>query len=402
VLQYRIDKKTGNKLSALSFGCMRFPSKLGVTDMQKTEELIMRAVEKGINYFDTAWIYPGNEEALGSVLSRNNARNKVYIATKLPILLLNPSRDNKIDFDKYLNQSLERLKTDYIDYYLMHMITDMDQWNKLKSAGIENWLAQKKKTGQIKRIGFSFHGQVSEYLKILNDYDWELTLIQYNYFDENYQAGVTGLRAAAAKMSVVIMEPLLGGKLATGLPKDAVKIFKNANADLSPAGWAFNWLWNQGEVTTVLSGMNTTAQLEENITLVEKSSAGMLDDTKLAVYKSALDIIKRSCKIRCTGCNYCMPCPAGVNISGSFSAYNTVYSMGYIEGMKQYATSTGMTQEKSGSPSLCIKCGKCETHCPQSIPIMKELVTVKKKMEPLFIRFIGFCARAFFGKKRKK
>ncbi|WP_461255998.1 aldo/keto reductase [Treponema sp. R80B11-R83G3] len=400
-MQYRIDKKTGNKLSVLSFGCMRFPNRLGITDIQKTEKLIMYAIEKGVNYFDTAWVYPGSEEALGSVLSRNNARNKVYIATKLPLIMLKPSRDNKIDFDKYLNQSLERLKTNYIDYYLMHMITDTNQWKKLIDAGIESWIAKKKSAGLIKHIGFSFHGSGSEFLKILDNYDWELALIQYNYFDENFQAGVTGLRAAAAKMPVVIMEPLLGGKLASGLPKEAVKLFNNADKDLTPAGWALNWLWNQGEVTTILSGMNTKEQLEENIALAEKSSAGMLDETKLSVYKSALEIIKRSCKVRCTGCNYCMPCPVGVNIPGSFSAYNAVYSMGYVEGIKQYVTSTGLTQEKSGSPRLCIKCGKCETHCPQSISIMKELVTVKKKMEPPIIRFIGFCARAFLGKKRK-
>jgi len=401
-LQYRIDKKTGNKLSVLSFGCMRFPNKLGITDIQKTEKLIMYAVEKGVNYFDTAWVYPGSEDALGSALSRNNARNKVYIATKLPLVMLKPSRDNKIDFDKYLNQSLERLKTDYIDYYLMHMVTDTEQWKKLKDAGIESWMAQKKKEGLIKHIGFSFHGSGSEFLKILDNYNWELALIQYNYFDKNFQAGVMGLCAAATKMPVAIMEPLLGGKLASGLPKEAVKIFKNADADLSPAGWALNWLWNQREVTTVLSGMSTIEQLEENIVLAEKSSVGMLDDTKLAVYKSALDVIKRSCKVRCTGCNYCMPCPVGVNIPGSFSAYNAIYSMGYIEGLKQYVTSTGLTQEKSGSPSLCIKCGKCEGHCPQSISIMKELVTVKKRMETPIIRFIGFCARAFLGKKRGK
>jgi uncharacterized protein len=401
-LQYRIDKKTGNKLSVLGFGCMRFPHKLGMTDMHKTEELVMHAIEKGVNYFDTAWLYPGNEEALGAVLSRNNARNKIYIATKMPVMLLNPSRENKIDFDKYLNQSLERLRTDYIDYYLMHMLTDMEQWKKLKDAGIESWLAQKRKIGQIKRVGFSFHGSASEFLKILGAYDWELSLIQYNYFDENYQAGVMGLRAAAAKMPVVIMEPLLGGKLAAGLPKDAVKIFQNADEDLTPAGWALNWLWNQKEVTAIISGMNAKEQLEENISLAEKSSAGMLDDNKLAVYKSALDVIKRSCKVRCTGCNYCMPCPAGVNIPGSFSAYNAVYSMGYYEGMKQYAMSTGMTQEKSSSPHLCVKCGKCEPQCPQSIQIMKELDIIKKKMEPPIIRFIGFCARAVVGNGRKK
>ena len=406
-MQYRIDKKTGNKISILSFGCMRFPNRFGITDMQKTEDLVMRSIEMGINYFDTAWAYPGNEEALGSVLHKNNARYKVFIATKLPLILFKSSSAS-IDFDKYFNQSLERLKTDYIDYYLLHMITDMDQWTRLKKWGIEEWINRKKKSGQIKQIGFSFHGNGSEFLKVLDDYDWELTQIQYNYFDENFQAGIKGLRAASAKMPVVIMEPLLGGKLATGLPKDAVKIFKNTNerdfsgSPLSPAGWALNWLWNQSEVTSVLSGMNAIDQLEENTALSNASSVNMLNDSQKNVYKSVLESINRSCKVRCTGCNYCMPCPAGVNIPGSFSAYNTIYSMGYIEGMKQYATSTGMTQIKSGSPSLCIKCGKCETHCPQSIQIMKELVTVRKKMEPWFIRFIGFSARAFLGKKRNK
>ena len=394
-MQYRIDKKTGNKLSALSFGCMRFPK-----SQQKTEELIMRAIESGVNYFDTAWVYPGSEEALGTALHKNNARHKVNIATKMPLIMYKNSADS-VDFDKYFNQSLERLKTDYIDYYLLHMITDMDQWNRLKSWGIENWIACKKRDGLIKHIGFSFHGSGEEFLKVIDDYNWEFTMIQYNYFDENFQAGVRGLRAAAAKMPVIIMEPLLGGKLAAGLPGDAVKIFKDADKDLSPAGWAFNWLWNQEEVTSVLSGMNSMEQLDENLNLAEKASVNMLDDSKKAVYKSALESINRSCKVRCTGCNYCMPCPAGVNIPGSFAAYNTVYSMGFLEGLKQYITSSGLISTKSGSPLLCINCGKCETHCPQSIPIMKDLVTVRKKLEPLFVRFAGFCARAFLGRKRK-
>jgi len=386
---------------------MRFPGRFGVTDMQKTEELVMRSIEMGVNYFDTAWAYPGNEEALGSVLHKNNTRYKVFIATKLPLIMFKSS-SSTIDFDRFFKQSLERLKTDYIDYYLLHMITDMDQWKKLKDWGIEEWITGKKKSGQIRQIGFSFHGSGSEFLRIIDDYEWELTQIQYNYFDENFQAGVKGLRAASAKMPVVIMEPLLGGKLASGLPKDAVKIFKDSSerdpsgSHLSPAGWALNWLWNQSEVTSVLSGMNTLEQLEENNNLANTSSINMLNDSHKNVYKSVLKSINRSCKIRCTGCNYCMPCPAGVNISGSFSAYNTVYSMGYIEGMKQFATSTGMTQVKSGSPSLCTKCSKCETHCPQKIQIINELVTVRKKMEPPFIRLIGFCARAFLGKKRTK
>ena len=395
-MQYRIDKRTGGKLSVLSFGCMRFPM-----SPQKVEELVTRSIERGVNYFDTAWMYPGNEEALGAALSKNKLREKIYIATKMPLILFKSS-DETIDFDKYLNQSLKRLKTDYIDYYLLHMITDMDQWTMLKERGIENWIAEKKKSGVIKQIGFSFHGSGTEFLKVIDDYNWELAQIQYNYFDENFQAGVKGLRAAAEKMPVVIMEPLLGGKLAAGLPKDAVKIFKDADANLSPAGWALNWLWNQKEVTSVLSGMNTMEQLEENLNLAETAAEGMLSDTQKNVYKSVLEIINRSCKIRCTGCNYCMPCPAGVNIPGSFSTYNTTFSMGYFEGFKQYISTTGFTQVKSASPALCTKCGKCETKCPQKISIMKELVTVHKKMEPWFVKLLGFCARAFFGKKRKK
>jgi predicted aldo/keto reductase-like oxidoreductase len=198
------------------------------------------------------------------------------------------------------------------------------------------------------------------------------------------------------------MEPLLGGKLATGLPKEAVKIFRNADPELSPAGWALNWLWNQAEVTSVFSGMNSIEQLEENLRVAEASSVSMLDDSKKAVYKSVLEAINRACKNRCTGCNYCMPCPVGVNIPGSFSAYNTIYSMGYIEGVKQYATSTGLMSVKSGSPGVCINCGKCEPKCPQGIKITEELKTVYKKMEPWFIKFIGACARAFLGKRRNK
>jgi predicted aldo/keto reductase-like oxidoreductase len=396
-LKYRIDKRTGNKLSVLGFGCMRFPRSFA-----KAEELVVRAVSQGINYFDTAWIYPGNEETLGAILKKNSLREKINLATKLPLVFLKGAKADSADFDKYFNQSLKRLKTDYIDYYLLHMITDFDQWQKLKSAGLADWITQKKESGQIKHIGFSFHGSGSEFLKVIEDYDWEICLIQYNYFDENYQAGVQGLRAASKKMPVIIMEPLLGGKLATGLPKDAVKIFKEADSNLSPAGWALNWLWNQEEVTTLLSGMNNMEQLEENLLLADASEAGKHSDAERAVYKKVLESVKKACKVLCTGCGYCMPCPAGVNIPGAFSSYNSRYSMGFVEGMQQYIMSTGFMSEKGSSPSLCIKCGKCETHCPQSISIMKELRIVRKKMEPLWVRCLGVCVRAFLGKKRKK
>jgi hypothetical protein len=397
-MQYRIDKRTGNKLSVLGLGCMRLPGTFGIIDIKKAEEMIMHSIEQGLNFFDTAWIYPGSEEALGTILDRNNVRDKVYIATKLPLVMVKKASD----YNKFFNQSLERLKTNYIDYYMMHMLQNLEQWQKLKNEGILEWIEEKKKSGQIKQIGFSFHGSGSEFLKIIEDYDWEFCLIQYNYSDENYQAGVKGLKAAAEKMPVMIMEPLLGGKLATGLPKDAVNIFKKADENLSPAAWALNWLWDQQEVTLLLSGMSTMEQLNENMRLADVSSVGMNGEAQRKVYSSVLESVKRSCKVLCTGCNYCMPCPLGVNIPGCFSSYNTMYSMGYVEGMQQFILCTGFTSEKSSGPDCCTKCGICEKHCPQNIPIIKELETVRRKMEPFWLRFIGVCARAFLGKKRKK
>lgn len=409
-MQYRTDIKTGNNLSVLGFGCMRFPKILGRIDLKKTEEIVMRSIEMGVNYFDSAWMYSGSEETLGAIFKKNNVREKIYIATKLPLVLLkssgagagNRARNTAAEFDKYLNQSLERLQTDYIDYYLLHMLMDFDQWQKLKNNRITEWIAQKKKSGAVRQIGFSFHGSGSEFLKIIEDYDWDICLIQYNYFDENFQAGVTGLRAAAKKMPVIIMEPLLGGKLAAGLPKEAVNIFRKHDSALSPAGWALNWLWDQTEVTALISGMGTLEQLEENARLASSAKAGMLTDQYKAVYNSVLKYMNRSCKVRCTGCNYCMPCPAGVNIPGCFSAYNTRYSMGFVEGMKQFATSTGMVSETGSSPGQCIKCGKCEPLCPQKVSIIKELAIVRRRMEPWWIKLGGACARAFFGRKRQK
>jgi len=397
-MQYRTDIKSGNRLSILGFGCMRFPKGIAGTDMRKADELVMRSIEGGVNFFDTAWMYSGNEEALGTILEKNRVREKVKITTKLPLVLVK----DPDDFDRYFEQSLQRLKTDYIDYYLLHMITDMDLWAKLKGWGIEGWIAQKKKAGQIRQLGFSYHGNHDEFMKLLDDYDWEACMIQYNYFDENFQAGVKGLRRAAKTMPVFIMEPLLGGKLATDLPKNAINIFKKANWNLSPAGWALNWLWNQQEVTVLLSGMNNMAQLEENIGLAKLAEAGMQGEREQKVYRQALDVIKQKYKVRCTGCNYCMPCPKGVNIPGCFSAYNTLHAIGLKTGMQQFITSTGLISERSGSPSQCTKCGKCEALCPQQIPIVECLGRVERRMEPLWLKLIGVCARAFLGRKRKK
>jgi predicted aldo/keto reductase-like oxidoreductase len=391
-MKYRTDKKTGSRLSVLGYGCMRFPRILGAIDMKKTEALLLRAVEGGVNYVDTAWIYPGSEEALGAVFEKNGLRKKMFIATKLPVILLKgPS-----DIERYFRASLERLRTPYVDYYLMHMLTGVEVWRKLTSWGIDDWIARKKKSGEIRSAGFSFHGSRSEFLRLLDDYDWDISQIQYNYFDVNFQAGITGLRAAAERMPVVVMEPLLGGKLAS-LPPEAESVFRKADPGRSPAGRGLDWVWNHGEAALLLSGMGEMRQLEENLARADRAVPGMLTGDDLALYAGVLDLVNRSLKIRCTGCNYCMPCPRGVNIPSCFSAYNASFSMGYVEGMKQFAMSTSVVSEKTAGPSLCVACGNCEKHCPQGLPIMKNLALVRRRMEPFWFRIAIAAVRLFLG-----
>jgi predicted aldo/keto reductase-like oxidoreductase len=396
-MQFREDKKTGNRLSVLGFGCMRFPRSFGATDLQKTEGLVMEAIRGGVNYFDTAYIYPGSEEALGTILEKNGVRDKVYIASKLPLVLCRGPGD----FDKFFNKELERLRTPFIDYYLMHMITGEALWKKFQSWGIEAWLEEQRRAGRIRHIGFSFHGSQDEFIRVLDMYDWEFVQIQYNYSDENFQAGVTGLRKAAAKgLPVIIMEPLLGGKLAWGLPREAKEAFKKANPALSPAGWALRWVWNQGEATVLLSGMNELSQLKENMAVAETALPGCVGPEETEVYRGVIEIFNRSYRIHCTGCNYCMPCPKNVNIPGCFAAYNTSYSMGFIQGMQQYVTSTALTSERMSGPGLCVKCGQCEKHCPQHIPIIRSLRAVRGRMEPVWLRWAIPLVRFFLGKTR--
>jgi predicted aldo/keto reductase-like oxidoreductase len=395
-MQYRVDKKSGNKLSVLGLGCMRFPRNLAVIDMKKAEKIIMTAVENGINYFDTAWMYPGSEETLGTVLKKNHARDGVFIASKLPIVLVKKAED----FDRFFNEELARLKTDRIDYYLMHMLTDAASWKSLVELGIEDWIAAKKKSGAIRQIGFSFHGSGEEFLKILDLYPWEFCQIQYNYSDENFQAGVRGLKKAAETMPVIVMEPLLGGKLAAGLPRQAAEIFGRAGspAGFSPAGWGLRWVWNQAGAAVVLSGMNDPAQVLENAALADVTPPNSLSGEELDVYRQVRDVFNASYKIHCTGCGYCMPCPRNVNIPGCFAAYNTSFSMGRFVGWQQYMTSAAFTSAQSFGPANCVACGNCERHCPQKIPIIESLKTLRKRMEPLPFRIVLAGVRKFLGR----
>jgi predicted aldo/keto reductase-like oxidoreductase len=384
-MQYRDDKVSGNKLSILGLGCMRFSR-----NMAETERMILAAIDGGVNYFDTAYMYPNSEETLGTILGKHKKRESVFIATKLPLIMCKGPGD----FDKFFNKELERLQTDHIDYYLMHMITGSAQWEQFRGWGIEQWIAEKKRKGSIRQAGFSFHGGYGEFIKVLDAYQWDFCQIQYNYSNENFQAGKAGLLAAAAKgIPVIIMEPLLGGKLATGLPKEALALFSKTDPSLTPAAWGMRWLWNQSEVTCVLSGMNTTAQMEDN--LRSAGNARALTGAELAVYAEVVGIFNRAYKIHCTGCNYCMPCPKGINIPGCFAAYNTSYAQGFTLGMQQFLTSTAAVGKNPCGPRLCVECGACENHCPQHLPIRRALKQAAGRLEPLPVRIALAIARHF-------
>lgn len=375
-MQYRKDKN-GNDISVLGYGCMRFTKKGGSIDIDKAEREVMAAIYAGINYLDTAYVYPGNEIAVGEILSRNGCREEIYLATKLPHYLI-----KSIDgVERMFQEELRRLKTDYIDYYLMHMLTDIPTWEKLKNLGMVAWIEGKLATGEIRNIGFSYHGKSDMFQQLVDVYDWDFCQIQYNYIDEYSQAGVEGLRYAHEKgLPVIIMEPLRGGRLVNLLPESAKELFQKDEEERTPAELAFKWLYHQPEVTCVLSGMNSMEMVEQNIKTACESLPGCLTDSDQVLINQVKREIEKSVKVGCTGCGYCMPCPSGVDIPGAFRCYNAMYSEGKTSGRRDYLQCTAFRKDTS-SASQCIGCGKCESHCPQHIEIRKELKNAASELE---------------------
>lgn len=381
-MQYRNDKY-GNKISVLGYGCMRFSQKGGKIDIDKTEQEIMAAYEAGVNYYDTAYIYPGSEAALGKILEENGIRDKVNIATKLPHYMLK----TKEDAEKYFKEELKRLRTDHVEYYLMHMLNDAKTWERLMKLGIGDWIKEKKASGAIGQIGFSYHGNTDMFCQLLDAYDWDFCQIQYNYLDEHSQAGRAGLHYAASKnIPVVIMEPLRGGKLVNNLPEKAKNLFDNYEIKHTPAEWAFRWLWNQPEVTCVLSGMNSIEMVQENVKNAATSQVGEFTEKEETLLREVVQAINEKMKVGCTGCGYCMPCPKKVDIPGTFAAYNKRYTDGKRAALFEYMMCTVLRKD-STSASNCVGCGKCEKHCPQHIEIRKELEKARKELEGPVYKF---------------
>lgn len=383
-MQYREMGATGDQASILGYGCMRFPKTNGKIDEERTREQIISAIERGVNYFDTAYIYPNSESVLGSILADGH-RDKVMIATKMPPFMVHSRKD----MDTLLETQLKRLKTDYIDYYLIHALATREGWDRLKKLGAVEFLEGAKKAGKIRHIGFSFHGEGNNFKEVVDDYPWEFCQIQYNYMDEFAQAGKEGLLYAASKgLGIIVMEPLRGGILAGNMPPKIDKIWKDAGIGGTPAEWALRWVWNQPEVTVVLSGMNREDQIEENIRIAETVQPNSLTVAETECISRVKEALQEKLKVGCTGCGYCMPCPAGVNIPVCFSYYNdkSIYEWeksvsGHYMGML-----SGADGGKPSYASLCKDCGKCERHCPQSLPIRKHLKEAAKEMEPFYFK----------------
>lgn len=389
-MQYRNDRH-GHPISLLGYGCMRFTKKGNSIDLAKAEEEIMAAYHQGVNYFDTAYIYGGSEVALGKIVAKNGIRHDISIATKLPQYLIK----SKAGIERYFTEQMERLQTDYIDYYLMHMLTDIGAWEKLKRLGIEDWIEEKKKTGAIKNVGFSFHGNTEKFLEILDAYDWDFCQIQYNYMDEHSQAGVKGLKAAAAKkIPVIIMEPLRGGKLVGMLPESAKELIASYKVKRSPAEWAFRWLYNQPEVTCVLSGMNSLSMVEENCAIASDTKENSFTSEDFALIEQIKEEIKKKTKVGCTACGYCMPCPKGIDIPTAFRCYNQMYTENKHSGRFEYLQCLAYNKDRADIKE-CVECGKCESHCPQHIAIRKELKEARKALLPVHYRIMTNVMRLF-------
>ncbi|MBP7212892.1 MAG: aldo/keto reductase [Anaerolineaceae bacterium] len=369
-MNYRNFGKTGYQTSALGFGCMRLPQLPdGGIDEAEASRILRFAIDRGLNYVDTAWSYHGGESEgwLGRAL-QDGYREKVAVATKMPSWLVEKTED----FDFYFEQQLQRLQTDHVDFYLLHTMKK-EYWEKYKALNVFEWAERQKAAGKIRNFGFSFHDEFSVFEEILNGYDgWDFCQIQYNYMDVDYQAGMRGLKAAAERgLGVVIMEPLKGGRLAIAEPPAPVaEAFSQAESPRKPAEWALQWLWNQPEVSVVLSGMSNFEQVKENIESAGRSGAGSLSEAEVQMMADVRDAWQGLAPVACTHCEYCLPCPSGVEIPNIFEIYNN--SMMYDlqeQGKRRY-----LKEIPEGSRAdACVECGTCESLCPQNLTIIDYL-----------------------------
>ncbi len=396
---YRKMEKTGDELSILGFGCMRLPQKNGKNnngriDEERATKQIRYAIDNGVNYIDTAMPYHmgGSEPFLGRALA-DGYRERIKLATKLPPW----SVRTKQDMDPIIKVQLSNLKTDRIDYYLLHGL-DGSGWQKVKEFGMLEFLDKAKADGRIINAGFSFHGDRELFKEIIDAYDWEFCQIQYNFLDEQNQAGTEGLKYAGERgIGVVVMEPLRGGNLAKKIPLRVQDVWDRAEIKRTPAEWSLRWVWNHPEVTVVLSGMNEERHIEENIRIAGDAYPDSLSQEELDLVSKVKDTYRDLLKVGCTGCRYCMPCPSGVDIPACFELYNNVSMFG-----EKFQAKLGYAWNMGGSyASQCKDCGKCEKACPQHLPIPRLLKDVSKEFETFLLKPTTWLLKGFMRMQRR-
>lgn len=396
-----------DRLSILGYGCMRLPTRIGgsasgLIQKDKALKQIRGAIDKGVNYLDTAWYYHlgASETFLGEYVLKDGYREKVNIATKLPCLMIN----KKEKIEEIFNRQLEKLQVDQIDYYLLHSL-NKNAWAKMKSLGIIDFMNKIKKEGKIHKMGFSFHDDHEVFIKIVDDYEWDFAQVQHNILDENFQAGIKGIRYAASRnIGIIAMEPLRGGSLVGKIPKEIQELYDSATIKKSPAEWAFSWIYNNPDVTSVLSGMNDDRHIEENIRIASEIKPNSLTSEELKILETVKEKYLEIMTVACTGCGYCIPCQADIDIPGAFKNLNNYHMfdrfMPKVDQMMQAGIST-----KDGKPhwtSSCTDCGKCEEVCPQHIEVRKEFIKVQKDLESPFIKGIAAITRSIKNAGKKK
>lgn len=371
-MQYRKFRKLDFNVSSLGFGCMRLPLQNtgGETDIKKIDEkqairMIRHAIDNGVNYVDTAYPYHGgmSEVLVGKAL-KDGYREKVKLTTKLPIWMVKTIED----CDKYLNEQLQRLEVDYVDFYLLHAM-NKERWNTVKKLGILDFLDKAIKEGKIKQVGFSFHEEIDFFREMLDAYDWAICQIQFNYMeDRRWEEEIK--YAASKNIAVIVMEPLLGGKLAGNQPVEVKSEFNKIEPDRTAAEWALRWVLNHPEITLLLSGMSNIEQVKENLHIMDKAVVDNLSKDELKLIDRVRTIYEAKTRVKCTGCKYCVPCPQNVIIPDIFSLYNEAVIYNIDEHSKD-SYKRVIKAEKSAAQ--CIECGACETKCPQKLPIIQHL-----------------------------
>lgn len=385
-MKYRTMGSLDWQVSALGFGCMRLPTRRINKLRAKTDEsieLIRYGIDKGINYIDTAWLYHlgDSEKIIGEAL-KEGYREKVYLVTKLPIFMVRNSKH----FDKYLKSQMKRLQTDYLDSYLFHALNE-GQFKKVKTLKLIEKMEAAKNEGLIRSIGFSFHDTLPVFKEIIDYYPWDITQVQYNYVDTSVQATSEGLTYAHSKgIAVVIMEPLKGGALVNP-PQEVLNILNSSETKRTPVDWALQFLWNKPEISMVLSGMNSKKMIKENCKSADQSGINSLSFKEENVIREISELYRQKIVVPCTACNYCMPCPEGVNIPQNFACLNNVSletsRFRRFTARRAYRKLTSSKKNvdvnnPNGNASLCTKCGSCIQKCPQKINIPNELEKLKK------------------------